>query len=117
MCSLCFLVCYKGLGSSELVTMQGSDICATPVRCGFSACTQLPSCHSVLQALGEEGDVDGAQAAAAEAERLKMQRSLVESQAQARANAKAGRNLHQKVRCRGGNGVGWQHGSSSNSPH
>lgn len=57
----------------------------------------VPAC-AALQTLGEEGDVDGAQAAAADAERLKVQRGMLEQQAQARANAKTGRNLHQKVR-------------------
>ncbi|PRW39225.1 Luc7 3 [Chlorella sorokiniana] len=41
--------------------------------------------------LGEQGDIDGAQAAAAEAERLKVQRSVFEQQAQSRAQSKAGR--------------------------
>lgn len=47
--------------------------------------------------LGEQGDVDGAQAAATEAERLKAARAEYERQAQARANARVGKNLNQQV--------------------
>lgn len=59
--------------------------------------TQINDLLGRAATLGEEGDVDGAQAAAADAERLKVQRGMLEQQAQARANAKTGRNLHQKV--------------------
>lgn len=47
--------------------------------------------------LGEQGEVDAAQAALADAERLKAQRTVFEQQAQARAYSKAGKNLHQQV--------------------
>jgi hypothetical protein len=54
---------------------------------------------SLLQTLGEQGEVDAAQAAAAEADQLRVQHTMLEQTAQARANARTGRNLHQKVRC------------------
>lgn len=49
------------------------------------------------QTLGEQGEVDAAQGATAEAERLKGQRSAYESGAQARAWQRTGRNLNQQV--------------------
>lgn len=55
-------------------------------------------CYPPPQTLGEQGEVDAAQAAATEAERLKGQRTALEQAGQARANARVGRNLHQKVR-------------------
>lgn len=48
------------------------------------------------------GDVDSAQMAAADAERLKVQRAMAEQQAHTRALARVGGNLKQKVGGAGG---------------
>lgn len=69
------------------LTLQRS--CATPLLCLL--------CPRALQTLGEQGEVDAAQAATTEAERLKGARVAYEAQAQARANARVGKNLNQQV--------------------
>ena len=66
-----------------------------------------PSLPAPPQTLGEQGDVDAAQAAAAQAEALKAQRVAFEKAAVQRANLRAGRGLvNQQARGRGGGGGG-----------
>ncbi|KAI3431568.1 hypothetical protein D9Q98_004618 [Chlorella vulgaris] len=59
--------------------------------------TQIKELLGRAATLGEQGEVDAAQAAAAEADQLRVQHTMLEQTAQARANARTGRNLHQKV--------------------
>ena len=47
--------------------------------------------------LGEQGDVDGAQAALDESERVKAARRMVEQQANSRSMVHATNTLHQQV--------------------
>lgn len=90
-----------GSAAAGVVQGRGCRVALAP----YHAEPAVPT-PALAQTLGEQGDVDAAQAAATEAERLKGQQTALEQAGQARANARAGRNLHQKVRGRTGGAQG-----------